>query len=81
VDIRKASLLVVSSRSAIKKRKRMDEIGDPCGIPVFMSMSSVSPSSTLIVVVLSRKKLLTHRMIISGILLFFMLSRRRACET
>ena len=81
MDVRKASSLVVSSRSAIKNRKRMDEIGDPCGIPVFISMSSVSPSSTLIVVVLSRKKLLIYRIIIFRILLFFILFRRRACKT
>jgi hypothetical protein len=59
VDIRNAILLVVSSRSAIKKRKRIGETGEPYGILISVSNSSDSPSNILIIVVLSYKKLVT----------------------
>jgi hypothetical protein len=58
-DTRNVMLLVVSSRSAIKKRKRIEETGKPCGIPISVLNSSDSPSNILIMVVLSYKKLVT----------------------
>jgi hypothetical protein len=58
-DTRNVILLVVSSRSTIKKRKRIGETGEPYGISISVSNSSDSPSNTLIIVVLSYKKLVT----------------------
>ena len=68
-------------RSAIKKRKRIGEIGEPYGIPISILNSSDSPLSTLIVIVLSRRKLVTQRIIISGIFLFRRLSSSRVYKT
>ena len=57
-DIRSVSLFTVSRRSAIKKRNRIGEIGDPWGIPVVTRNGSDSPSNVLIVVSRSCRKLL-----------------------
>jgi hypothetical protein len=80
-DTRNVILLVTSSRSAIKKRKRIGETEKPCGILISVSNSSDSPSNTLIMVVLSYKKLVTQRIIISEIFFFRRLSINRVCET
>ena len=71
MDVRKASLLIISSRSAIKKRKKINKIRDFYKIFIFIFISFISPFSILIVVVFSRKKFLTYHMIIFGILFFF----------
>jgi hypothetical protein len=80
-DTRNIILLIVFSRSAIKKRKRIGETGESCGIPVSVSNISDSSSNILIVIVLSYKKLITQRIIIFGIFLFRRLSISRVCET
>jgi hypothetical protein len=64
VNTRNVILLVVFNRSAIKKRKRIGEIGEFCGISVSVSNSFDSPSNILIMVVLSYKKLVIQRIII-----------------
>jgi hypothetical protein len=74
-------LLVASNRSAIKKKKRIEEIGELYGISVSVLNNSDSLSKTLIMVVLFYKKLVTQRIIMSGIFLFRRLSSNRLCET
>ena len=80
-DIRNVILFIVSRRSVIKKRKRIGEIGEPCGIPISISNSSDSPSSILIIIVLSRRKLVTQRIIIFRIFFFRKLSSSRVYKT
>jgi hypothetical protein len=77
VDTRNAMSLVVLRRSAIKKRKRIEEIGELYEISVSVLNIFDSPSNTLIMIILSRRKLVTQRMIISRIFLFRRLSRSR----
>ena len=50
----------------MKKRNRIDKIGDPCGIPVSVYNYFDFPSRSLILVCLFLRKLLTHRIIMSG---------------
>jgi hypothetical protein len=66
-EIRRVAQFVMSNRSAIKKRKMIGEIGDPCGIPVAVVNGCDCPSNVLSVVVLSLRKLSIQRTITSGI--------------
>ena len=57
-DMRNASLLVVSSRSAIKNRNRIGEINKPYNISIITLNSGDSPLNSFIVVSLSYRKLI-----------------------
>ena len=69
-NTRNASLFVISSRSAIKKRNNIGETGNPYGIPVSTRNCSDSLLNNLIVDMRSVRKLLTYFTIPSGIFLF-----------
>ena len=64
-----------------KKRKRIGEREEPCGIPVFVGIWSPLNEPRAIVVVLSSKKDLIKLVIHIGIPFTFRLWRRRAWET
>jgi hypothetical protein len=81
VDIRNVILLIVSNKSTIKKRKRIEETGESYGILISVSNSFDFSSNILIMVVLSYKKLVIQRIIISKIFLFRRLLISRVYET
>jgi hypothetical protein len=74
-------LLVVFNKSAIKKKKRIEKIGELYGIFISVLNSFDSPSKTLIIVVLFYKKLVIQRIIMSEIFFFRKLSSNRLYET
>ena len=53
----RALLFIIFRRLAIKKRKRINKISEPYGIPVVIINSYDSPLKDLIVIILSRRKL------------------------
>jgi hypothetical protein len=64
----------------MKNRNKIEEIGDPCGIPVLILYSYNSPSATLIVVFLLLTKLWTQVTIGNGTLRFLKLYTKRSYE-
>jgi len=57
-DIYNASLLVISSRSAIKNRNRINKISKPYNIPIITLNSGDSSLNSFIIVSLSYRKLI-----------------------
>ena len=70
----------ISTRSALKKRKSMGEIGDPCGISVTILRTSLIWPSKVSDNILFLRKFSVHPTIYSGVFLFFRLYRNLAWD-
>ena len=80
-EVRNPSSSTVFKSSAIKNRNRIEEIEDPCEIPILVVKRYDSPSWTLIVVDLSIRKLWIHFTYTVGILRLRRLAIRRSWTT
>jgi len=80
VDLSPVSV-IRSIQSALKKRKRIGETGDPCEMPAFIMRGALVSLLKDSVVSRSFRKLAIHYIIYSRILHFFRLWSSLVCET
>jgi hypothetical protein len=80
-DVCNSLLLVISSSSKIKKRKRINKIGEPYKMPIFIKNYSNSPLIILIFIIYSFRKLITYYRMKLGIPFICRLSRSLIYKT